>query len=345
MPIRKRGDTWYVDVTAPDGRRIRHSADTTERAAAQEYHDKLKTQLWEAARLGVKPPRYWEEAALRYLTEVENKKSISDDARHIRFWTQHFRGRELASITRNEAGSIIEKAQSNSATRNRYIASLRGLLRKAQNEWEWIDGAPSLKKYKEAGGRIRWLTQEEAERLLTDMPDYMRDMVEFSLQTGLRQANLIELTWDRVDILRRLAFIPAKMFKGDMDYSAPLNSEAVEIIRRRVGKHHTHVFTDALGRSMPEWPTVIHRAWHEQLERARIRNFRWHDLRHTWASWHVQNGTDIYTLKDLGGWKTLQMPMRYAHLSVGHLAHAAERVTKLAQSNVTAQKKKATEVA
>ncbi|GGP26847.1 hypothetical protein GCM10010971_26660 [Silvimonas amylolytica] len=96
---------------------------------------------------------------------------------------------------------------------------------------------------------------------------------------------------------------------------------------------------------MHDWPTVVHHAWHAEMEHARIQNFRWHDLRHTWASWHAQNDTDIHTLKDLGGWKTLQMPMRYAHLSVGHPAHAAGRVTNLTLRSEGQKKKKATEVA
>jgi len=62
------------------------------------------------------------------------------------------------------------------------------------------------------------------------------------------------------------------------------------------------------------------------LERAGIRNFRWHDLRHTWASWHVQNGTSLQELQQLGGWTSFEMVLRYAHLSSDHLKSAAERV-------------------
>ena len=68
------------------------------------------------------------------------------------------------------------------------------------------------------------------------------------------------------------------------------------------------------------------KAWHAALERARIKDFRWHDLRHTWASWHVQNGTPLHVLQELGGWETVDMVRRYAHLSAEHTAHYAERV-------------------
>ena len=62
------------------------------------------------------------------------------------------------------------------------------------------------------------------------------------------------------------------------------------------------------------------------LERAGIEDFRWHDLRHTWASWHVQNGTPLFALQELGGWETEKMVRRYAHLAAEHLAVYAERM-------------------
>ena len=69
-------------------------------------------------------------------------------------------------------------------------------------------------------------------------------------------------------------------------------------------------------------------AWHKALIRAGIENFRWHDLRHTWASWHVQNGTSLQELQQLGGWSSFEMVLRYAHLSSEHLKQAAERIQK-----------------
>ncbi len=68
------------------------------------------------------------------------------------------------------------------------------------------------------------------------------------------------------------------------------------------------------------------KAWKKALKRAGIENFRWHDLRHTWASWHVQNGTSLQELQQLGGWTSFEMVLRYAHLSSDHLKMAAERV-------------------
>jgi len=76
-------------------------------------------------------------------------------------------------------------------------------------------------------------------------------------------------------------------------------------------------------------------AWHKALVRAGISDFRWHDLRHTWASWHVQNCTPLHVLKELGGWADLKMVLRYAHLSSNHLQEYIENVSTKKKGNVT----------
>lgn len=73
MSIRKRGTAWWIDFTAPDGRRVRHTAATSDKAAAQELHDHLKAKAWRVARLGEQPSRSWEEAALRYLEKFPDR--------------------------------------------------------------------------------------------------------------------------------------------------------------------------------------------------------------------------------------------------------------------------------
>ena len=78
---------------------------------------------------------------------------------------------------------------------------------------------------------------------------------------------------------------------------------------------------------------IADHAWRKALIRAGIKDFRWHDLRHTWASWHVQSGTPLHELQQLGGWSNYETVLRYAHLSSEHLRMAAERIhdTKLSQ--------------
>ena len=111
----------------------------------------------------------------------------------------------------------------------------------------------------------------------------------------------------------------------DEAIAVPLNEDAVAVVLRQIGKHDTHVFTF---RSKPV-RQVNTKAWHKALRDAGIEDFRWHDLRHTWASWHVQAGTPIYELQELGGWESADMVRRYAHLAPEHLAKAAARIVSI----------------
>jgi integrase len=95
-----------------------------------------------------------------------------------------------------------------------------------------------------------------------------------------------------------------------------LNQDAMRVLTLQAGRHSTHVFAFK-GETVAKVSTA---AWKKALQRAGIEDFRWHDLRHTWASWHVQNGTPLNVLQELGGWESPQMVRRYAHFSAGHLA-------------------------
>ena len=124
---------------------------------------------------------------------------------------------------------------------------------------------------------------------------------------------------------RRVAWIHPDQAKARRAIPVPLNAEAVLLIRRQIGKHATHVFSYRGARVVQ----VNTKAWYAALKRAGIVEFRWHDLRHTWASWHVQNGTPLFALQEMGGWESPEMVRRYAHLSADHLAPYAERLCTL----------------
>jgi integrase len=332
---RKRGSTWWVDVTTAGGERVRCSAKTSDRKAAQEYHDRLKADAWRVSKLGERQRRSWDEAAMKFLKEVEGKSSYRDYLRQVHFWTKHFRGMPLDAITRDRAAELVEAEDNSTATKNRYIACLRAVLRKAAGAWEWLDRVPKLKMYQEPKQRIRWVTKEEAEKLLAALPEWLADMARFSLATGLRQANVYGLEWSQVDLERRVAWVHPDQAKARRAIGVPLNEDAVAVIRKQLGKHLRRVFVSPVGEPMDYWPQPARDGWTAGCKRAGIKNFRWHDLRHTWASWHVQQGTPLYVLKELGGWETLEIVKRYAHLAPDHLKSYAERIS-LTGSDVTA---------
>ena len=242
---------------------------------------------------------------VRWLKEKSHKATVKGDVNLLRWLDPFLSGQDLATITRATLDGITDEklAQGcSNATVNRTLGLLRAILRKCVNDWEWLDRAPSVRMLKEPARRIRFLTHDEAQGLLAELPEHLADMVAFSLGTGLRAANVTGLQWNQVDLARQLAWMA--------------------LVRKQVGKHSTYVFSF---RRRPI-KQVSSKAWYRALKRAGIQDFRWHDLRHCWASWHVQNGTPLFALQELGGWQSPGMVRRYAHLAADHLAPYAERL-------------------
>lgn len=325
MSLYKRGNTWWTRFTTPKGERIRESTGTEDRKLAQEYHDRLKAKYWDVEKLGGKPERGWQEAVMRWLDETQHKATQHDDIIHLR-WLDPFLGQQtLATITRDMIDGLIAKRKGegvSNATVNRMLAVIRAILRRAALDWEWLDKMPRIKPLPEPKRRVRWLTQDEAKRLIGELPVHLADMVEFTLATGLRQANVTHLVWSQVDLERKLAWIHPDEAKARKAISVPLNAEAMLVLGRQLGKHPSQVFTYK-GKPIVQVNT---KAWHKALDRVGIADFRWHDLRHTWASWHVQNGTPLNALQELGAWESADMVRRYAHLGQNHLADYAENL-------------------
>lgn len=311
----KRGDKWYADFTTASGKRIRRTLGTTDKQSAEELHDKLKYQQWRIERLGEKPKRTWDEACVRWLKEKGQKKSIDKDISRMRNLPE-LRGMLLDDITRDFVQQIVDKKDCSGANKNRYIALIRAILNRAMREWEWIDNIPYFSMYSEPKKRVRWLTPDEAKRLIAAAPPYMAQMIKFSLATGLRQRNVLTLKWQQVDLERCVCWYYADETKSGRALGVSLNDIAMQVLNEQQGKHSEFVFLN--GRNKPD--TKIHsEIWAKVLAKAEIENFRWHDLRHTWASWLIQRGVPLAALQEMGGWETPSMVQRYAHLAPEHL--------------------------
>lgn len=176
---------------------------------------------------------------------------------------------------------------------------------------------------KEPRRRIRFLTREEAERLLEALPEHLRAMVRFALAAGCRMSEILQLDWTRVDFTRRVAWLEHGTTKNGDGRGIPLNRDAVRALRSVQRQHERWCFTYQGNRMR-----AVGSAWERSLKRAGIEQFRFHDLQHTWAIWHVMNGTSLQELMELGGWESYEMVLRYAHLAPEHLADAASRIEK-----------------
>lgn len=280
--------------------------------------------MWEQERLGLKPKRFWKEAVVRWLTETSDKVTHQEDKRKL-VWIHDYLGElSLDQITQEAIDRLrcAKLKEASKATTNRYLALVRSILIRARDEWEWIDKAPKIRLFKESNSRERSLTQDQVRRLMQELPLHQRETVMFALTTGLRQRNVLDLEWSQVNLELRHAWVQATKSKNRRPIAVPLNDTAIKVLERQIGKHPTHVFTYR-GKPIKAANT---KAWQAALKRAGITDFRWHDLRHTWATWQRQAGTPTHELQRLGGWLTGAMVERYAHLAPDHLAIAAKRL-------------------
>ncbi|WP_101049252.1 site-specific integrase [Macromonas nakdongensis] len=142
---------------------------------------------------------------------------------------------------------------------------------------------------------------------------------------GLRQGNVKSLRWSQISLERRHMWVSASEHKNGKAHAVPLNEQAMAVLQKRKGTHRTYVFTYE-GEPVTQVST---KAWRNALVRAGIEDFRWHDLRHTFATWHREVGTPTHELQRLGGWRIQSMVERYAHLAPEGLQAAAARLDNL----------------
>ena len=147
-------------------------------------------------------------------------------------------------------------------------------------------------------------------------------MAQFSVATGLQQGNVTGLQWKQISLERRHLWVSGAEHKNGRPHSVPLNQAAMDVLLRLQGDHPSHVFTYE-GNPIIQVNT---KAWRNALLRANIHDLRWHDLRHTFATWHREAGTPTHELQRLGGWRTQSMVERYAHVAPEGLQVAASRI-------------------
>lgn len=316
MALKLRGTTYWMDVMIK-GVRVRESLKTDDKEQAQELHDIRKAELWRTGVLKEKPKKSWDDATKRWVLERGHKKSIKDDKDKIEALKPALGGKQLADLDRDtlEAGLPTDVKP---ATRNRYRALIRAILRACEREWDWLDKAPVLRTEQEPRRRVAFLSREQADALIANLPEKYRCLVRFALLTGLRRSNVHGLRWENVNLEKSMVIVHADEAKAGERILVPLNTQAREMLSAMPEPREGLVF------KCPE--RISPTTWANACKRAGVPWMRFHDLRHTWASWHAMAGTPLSVLQELGGWHSPQMVQRYAHLSPEHLAAAAEKV-------------------
>lgn len=269
----------------------------------------------------------WDYASARWLEQRRGTKWFEKDQGRVSILSDRLAGLKLSDITAAKIAEVREDLARDRAagTVNRLMGVARTILNTARDEWQLIAAVPKVKRLKEKE-RVRFLTHEEAGRLIEALPRRMRPLVRFALATGLRQSNVLNLEWSEVSGQHRWIAIPGEKMKNGEPFGAPLNEAAVAILAKQRGKHPRWVFPIHYAGEYGPMKGIDNATWKKACAEAGIEDFTFHDLRHTWASWHLQAGTHPHALRELGGWRDDAMVKRYAHLAKHHLAEAASNI-------------------
>lgn len=283
----------------------------------------------------------------RYVRDVlPSLKAKDSRLTHLKMWSKAAGSRHIKDITPVLIKEILDDLKAtpfqigkttktrSDATINRYLASLSPVMAFA-SEWEWISDNPchKVRKGKESRGRTRFLTEEEVQKLLhaceeaKDTPE-LKIIVLLAITTGGRRGEISSLRWNHVDFQRRrVIFVDTK--NGETRAS-PLVGPAYDALKKwsrvlPIDKNQ-YVFPGRTERTINK-PLDFQKPWSTALKRSGIKDFRFHDLRHTAASHLAMNGAGIREIADILGHKTLEMVKRYSHLTQDHKTAVVERMT------------------
>ncbi|MBN2529092.1 MAG: site-specific integrase [Deltaproteobacteria bacterium] len=281
----------------------------------------------------------------RYRRDVlhQKKKSsaVSQDKQLI-FWANELGEYTLDRVTPALLAEYRDRLLSEDTNRGgrrtagtvtRYMASLSHVFTVAMKEWQWIDDNPFRRviKPKQSRGVVRFLSDDERAALLKACKESSNGdlycAVVVAISTGCRRGELWNLKWDHVDLKRGLLIFEDT--KNGERRNVPLVGHALEVMKERresrtvLPMSNDYVFPG----KVPGQPMDLTRPWREAMVTADIKNFRWHDLRHSCASYLAMNGATLAEIAEVLGHKTLQMVKRYAHLSEAHTSKVVASMT------------------
>jgi integrase len=308
MGLYKRGKTFWYGIMY-QGRRVQESLGTDNRKLAEKLYAKKLTDIIEGRHFETTMAKRltFEDMASKYLAEHAHSR----DPHTVKQLAKSFKGYTLFEISTRMIAEYrnrrLEKVKP--ATVYQELALLRRMFNVAIREWEWLQNNPVSRLSFSVGNknaRDRWLMPEEEEGLLANAtnPQWLKPLLVAALHSGMRQGEILNLKWQDVNLSKRIILVVKS--KNGEKRSIPMSNTLCQALRAIKVR-------DISGRVFPIAIRSLRVAFEKALKKAKIENFHFHDLRHTFATRLVQNGVDLYKVKELLGHKTLAMTTRYAH--------------------------------
>lgn len=327
--VYKRGNIYWIRYAGLDGRIIRESSKSEKFKEAENLLIKRKQGIREGKMPEVKVIKNhtFKDLAEEYTKWAERQKSFKSKKGFIKQFQgmyDHLPLRRFNTMMIEQMQTERLQKKNKPATVNRFLATLKHMFTKAV-EWDMVEEEilKRIRKVKllpENNRRLRFLSKDECTKLINACNAHLKPIVIMAINTGMRKSEILNLTWDQVDL--KHGFILLDVTKNGERREIPINESlrtALQGIIRRLDSPHVF-YVKKTGVPYQD----IKRSFASACKSAGIKDFRFHDLRHTFASHLVMAGVDLTTVKELLGHKSLTMTLRYAHLAPGHKINAVD---------------------
>lgn len=336
MPYRRKDSPyWWVKYTrAPGEKPTYRSTGTTDRREAEALEAKWRLEAYQQRQWGIQPEHTFEEMMVRYITATRDEMRSPERVGYaIKRLQTFFEGKTMERLRRSDISAYIEQRKASGvgpATINRELDTLSAAINYARKKWDWEMNNPvSGMSLREPEGRLRWIRRAEADALIREAEKdakspHLADFIRLALNTGCRKNELLRLSWDRVDLRENRLFLEPEHTKSGKRRVVPLNDEARRAMlgRARFRAEYCPASPWVFAHKNGERVKYMQNGFQAACRRAGIDGFRVHDLRHTCASWMVQQGVPLMEVRDVLGHSSIEMTERYAHLAPDKLRSA-----------------------
>jgi integrase len=331
---RKNSQNYWIRYAGIDGRIIRESSGSTKFRDAETLLIKRKQDIKEGKEPEIK------RITNHTLRELAEKYAQWMQGRHRSANSKLYRIKQVLSVfgnipLRRFSTLLVEQYQTDLINRglkpasvNKNISILKAMFSKAVDwnmvEEETLKRVRKVKLLPENNKRLRFLSKAECQELVNACGSHLKPIVITALNTGMRKSEILNLTWEQVDL--KHGFILLDRTKNGERREIPINNTlrgTLQGVTRRLDVPYVF-FDPKTGKSYRE----VKKSFKTALRKAKITDFKFHDLRHTFASHLVMAGVDITTVKELLGHKSLTMTLRYAHLAPSHKVRAVDMLDK-----------------